>query len=133
MDATETTKAAIAARSRLFEQAYGAGDAEKLVSDYFVEDGLEPIACPPGGTPPIGGRGNLVAMFTGMFADAPKIRLETETLRVSPVQAFEVGRAFLTLADGSGAIGRYTVCWVKSGEDWRAAVDFFAQDGWANL
>lgn len=123
-------QAAIAARSRAFEQAYAAGDATALVTTYFVDDALAPMACPPGGQAPVRGRAALIAMFSGMFAAMPKIRLHTDTLVVDQAQAFELGRAHLTSADGTHITGRYTVCWLKSQGEWRAKVDFFAEDGW---
>jgi ketosteroid isomerase-like protein len=135
-DTHATTEAqarlAIAARSRAFEQAYAAGDAAALVAAYFVDDALAPMACPPGGQAPVIGRAALVAMFNDMFAAMPHIRLQTEQLVVDQAQAFELGRAHLTAADGAPATGRYTVCWLKTHDEWRAKVDFFAEDGWAD-
>jgi len=123
---------AIAERSRRFETAYGAADANALVEAYFAGDSHGPMALPPGGSPPVRGRASLKAMFAGMFADAPKIRLETVELVASDTVATEIGRAFLTTRDGVDVIGRYVVCWVLTSDGWRAKVDFFAQDGWAD-
>jgi ketosteroid isomerase-like protein len=123
---------AIAARNRQFEQAYAAGDAKRLVDAYFVSDALEPLASPPGGQTPRRGRAELVAMFDSMFPSAPGIRLEQVSLLSSQDLAFELGRAFLDLAGGGQAIGRFTVCWVREAGEWRAKTDFFAEDGWAD-
>jgi len=131
-DSTQTAAllAAIDERSRLFERAYGAGDAAGLVAGYFAADEYRPRACPPGGVPPVEGHAALVSMFTGMFAGAPAIALETLDVTASDSVAFELGRARLTLADGSTATGRFTVCWIATPQGWRAKIDFFAQDGW---
>ena len=125
--------AAIAARSRAFEAAYAAGDAAALVEHYFVHDDLQPMASPPGGQPPVRGRAALVAMFQGLIEAAPTIRLQAEAVHGDAQLAFELGRAWLGRADGGQALGRYTVCWRRVGPDWRAQVDFFAEDGWADL
>lgn len=122
--------AAIAARSRAFEAAYAAGDAAALVEHYFVPDELQPMACPPGGQPPVRGRAALVAMFHALIAAAPTIRLQAEAVHGDAGLAFELGRARLGRAGGGEALGRYTVCWRRVGAEWRAQVDFFAEDGW---
>jgi ketosteroid isomerase-like protein len=122
--------AAIAQRSRQFEAAYAAADGVALVDGYFAPDADQPAAYPPGGSPPVRGRAALTAMFAGMFAAAPAIRLETVDLIASGTQATEIGRAHLTGADGQAMIGRYVVCWIDTAAGWRARADFFAQDGW---
>lgn len=127
----EAAALAIAEKSKDFCVNYNAGNAEGLVTSYFTEDNfIMPKACPPGGTKPIEGRAGLIAMFSSMFADAPKIKLETADLKIDGNMAFELGRALLTLVDGGLAIGRYTVCWHFIDNDWCASVDFFADDGW---
>lgn len=125
-----TVAEAIARRSRLFEQAYAAADAEALVEGYFAPDHHIPMASPPGGTVPVRGRHALKQMFAGMFSDMPGIRLETVELVASDAVATEIGRAFLTAKDGTQAIGRYVICWIMTEEGWRAKLDFFAEDGW---
>ena len=122
---------AISARNALFEDAYNAGDAARLVESYFVRDALNPVACPPGGHVPVRGRAALVAMFASMLADVSRIRLETAEVFGSGDVACEWGRGFLTAVDGRQLIGRYSVCWVLSGDEWRAKTDFFAEDGWS--
>jgi ketosteroid isomerase-like protein len=129
---TADIRAAVEARSRQFEDAYRAGDAERLVTSYFTADRDEPMAFPPGGQGPVRGRAALIAMFSGMIPEMPSIRLELVELVTSEALAFEVGRAHLSAPDGTVATGRYTVCWQNVSGDWRARVDFFAQDGWAD-
>lgn len=131
MAETDTVRTAVEAQSRYFEECYNAGDAQGLVSGYFVEDADEPMACPPASTP-LRGRAALTAMFSGMFQSAPTIRLETLEVVGSDSVAYELGRAHLGLVDGGTGIGRYTVCWVNRGGEWRAKVDFFTEDGWAD-
>lgn len=123
---------AVDERSRFFEQAYCGGDAQSLVEGYFASDDHEPMALPPGGHPPVRGREALRALFAGMVVDVPSIRLETLALTASDVLASEVGRAFLTSADGTQTVGRYVVCWVNTDDGWRAKTDFFAEDGWVD-
>lgn len=120
---------AIAERSRHFEAAYAAADADALVDGYFVSDADNPAAYPPGSAP-VMGRAALKGMFAGMFAGAPAIRLELVDLVANGAIAMEIGRARLTTGDGGEAIGRYTVCWINTPEGWRAKADFFAEDGW---
>ncbi len=127
---TQTARQAIEEKSRLFEKFYAANDAAGLVEAYFVKDEDSPLASPPGGVAPVRGRTALVAMFTGMIPDAPAIRLETLEVNASNDTAFELGRAHLTLPDGTEVKGRYTVCWQQRAGDWRAKIDFFAADGW---
>ena len=124
-------RAAIEDRSRQFEAAYRRGDARALVQSYFVEDALGPMASPPGGQPPVRGRAALIEMFTGMFAGIPEVRLQIVELVPQGDGAFELGRAALTAADGTRIHGRYTVCWLRVNDGWRAKIDFFAADGWA--
>lgn len=124
-------KDAIAALSRHFETAYRAGDARALVEGYFAPDDLSPAAFPPG-TAPVRGRAALIALFDGMFAGAPDIRLEAIEVTAADGLAFEVGRAHLTGAGGEQNVGRYTVCYILSAEGWRAKTDFFTTDGWTD-
>lgn len=128
----EETAAAIARQSRKFEAAYAAADSNALVDGYFAADADNPTAYPPGGTAPVSGRAALKALFAGMFVDVPVIRLELVDLLVSDTLATEIGLAHLTTRDGSKVKGRYVVCWIRTGEGWRAKVDFFAEDGWAD-
>ena len=117
-------------RSRAFERHFSAHAADRLVGDYFVADELKPLASPPGGTAPVRGRAALSAMFSEQFSLFRAIRLETVEIEVSATQAFELGRAHLSLNTGGEALGRYTVLWVSTADGWRAKVDFFAADGW---
>jgi ketosteroid isomerase-like protein len=120
---------AVEARTRAFETAFNAQDAVGLVAAYFVSDALGPMACPPG-APPIRGRAALISMYSAQMAAVAKIRLDLVELSASGDLAFELGRAFATMSDGIAMVGRYTVCWVKEGTEWRARIDFFAVDGW---
>ena len=122
--------AAIAAKSRMFEEFYNSGDAAGLVENYFASDADAPFASPPGGQAPVRGRFALVDMFAAMIPDAPAIRLETIDIVASGNVAFEFGRAHLTLADGVRVKGRYCVCWIERNGDWRVKTDMFAADGW---
>lgn len=126
------TAAAIEKRSRRFEENFAAHNAERLVADYFVPDAMNPLASGPGGGAPVKGRDNLRGMFTAQFSMFTKIRLETYALEDGTEQAFELGRAHLTLKEGGNALGRYTVLWVNTDDGWRAKIDFFAADGWTD-
>jgi ketosteroid isomerase-like protein len=117
-------------RSRAFERHFSAREADRLVAGYFVADELEPLASPPGGSPPVAGRAGLTAMFSAQFTMFKAIRLEAVRIEVSATQAFELGRAHLALNESGEALGRYTVLWVKTADGWRAKIDFFAADGW---
>jgi len=123
-------EAAIAARSRDFEKHFATRDAQRLVAAYFVEDSERPAASPPGGIRPVEGRAALASMFEAQFAAIRAIRLETVRVEADGELAVELGRAHLTLASGENVRGRYTVLWRKTRGDWRAQLDFFAQDGW---
>jgi ketosteroid isomerase-like protein len=127
---SDPMRAAIEYRSRLFEQAYLKGNARALVESYFVEDALGPLASPPGGQPLVRGHRALIELFSGMFAAIPEVRLSIIELIPQGDGAFELGRAKLTGADGARMDGRYTVCWLKVSDGWRARIDFFAADGW---
>ena len=128
-EASPVVRRAIETRTRSFEDHFNARDAQALVNEYFVSDALGPTACPPG-IAPVRGRSALVALYSAMMADVTTIRLELVELATSGDMAFELGRAFAEASDGSPMIGRYTVCWVKEGTEWRASIDFFAVDGW---
>lgn len=131
MSTGSDARAAIAERSRMFEDAYRAGDAARLVTSYFVGEADQPTAFPPGSAP-IRGRDGLIAMFSGMIAGVPNIRLETLDVVASDTVAHEVGRAHLTTTEGASNTGRYTVCWINTADGWRAKYDFFAEDGWTD-
>lgn len=120
----------IAEKSRIFEEAYNGRDARRLVEEYFAPDEDAPTAYPPGGSRPVTGRAALIELFTVMIPGAPKIRLETLEVVTSGTVAYEVGRAFLTTAEGFEVFGRYTGCWIDSSQGWRVKADFFADDGW---
>jgi ketosteroid isomerase-like protein len=126
----EEAKSAIEARSREFERRFAAHDAQGLVASYFVEDSEQPIASPPGGVVPLRGRTAIAAMFEQQFAVIRAIRLEAIQVESGADMAYELGRAHLALASGDNVKGRYTVLWRKARGEWRAQVDFFAQDGW---
>lgn len=130
-DMTAATQA-IAAKSREFETHYNAGDAAALVDAYFVAEGDDPYASPPGGQPPVRGREALKGMFAAMIPDTPKIRLETLDVVAAGDLAYELGLAHLTLGDGAEVKGRYTACWIQRDGEWRVKIDFFAADGWAS-
>lgn len=117
-------------KNRLFEKAFAEKDAKALVEGYFADDSLCPLASPPGATPPVRGRANLMRMFSEQFAGANGIRLETVELVAREDMAYEMGRAHLALANGEAATGRYAVLWLKDKQDWRARIDFFSPDGW---
>jgi len=119
----------IAVKHRAFENAFREKNAMKLVESYFVEDALKPMSSPPG-VPPIVGRGKIAVLFAEQFVVADAIHLETIDLTVAESQAYELGRAHLTLKDGSKVFGRYAVLWVKAGGEWRVRIDFFGPDGW---
>ena len=130
MSEAKNVAGAIAERSRQFEQAYGDADPKALVEAYFAGDDHKPLASPPGGAQPVRGREALTAMFAGLFADMPKIELETIEITASETVASEFGRAILTDVLGARHFGRYCVCWVFTEEGWRAKSDVFGADGW---
>jgi ketosteroid isomerase-like protein len=125
---TRSVTSAIRGRSRAFEAAFAAGDAEGLVDGYFVSDSEGPVASPPG-TKPVRGRAAIVDMFKRQFVDAAAIRLETLSVDVSGSIAYEFGRAHLDLRSGVELKGRYAVLWRKGVRGWRVKTDFFAE-GW---
>lgn len=122
---------AINGRNREFESRFLARDAQGLVAAYFVEDSDGPNASPPGGVAPVRGHAALVEMFTAQFALIRAVHLETLRVEVCAELAFELGRARLSLTSGQQAWGRYCVLWRKARGEWRAKIDFFAQDGWS--
>lgn len=128
----ETVARAIGLKNRAFEAHYNAGDAKGLVEAYFARDQIGALVSPPGGMAPVQGREEIVSLFTGMVVDAPSIQLRSESIVTSGDLAFELGRAYLRLANGANAIGRFTVCWVRENGEWWARADFFAQDGWSD-
>jgi ketosteroid isomerase-like protein len=128
---SDNLRTIIERKSRAFESAYAAHHARLLVESHFVDDSLHPIASPPGAVPPVRGRTSITEMFRGMFEAIPEVRLEIVELIARGGMAFELGRAHLGTADGSRVFGRYAVCWLHVGTDWRAQVDFFAADGWS--
>ena len=116
--------------NREFEAHFAAQDAEALVVGYFLPDADGPMASPPGSQPLVKGRTALVSLFRAQFAAVRSIRLETVCLETSGSLAFELGKAHLSLASGDPATGRYTVLWKEANGEWRAKIDFFAEDGW---
>jgi ketosteroid isomerase-like protein len=117
-------------RSREFERNFAARDVEALVNGYFAADEETPTACPPGRQRPVSGRAALKELFAAQFEAIRAIQLETLSIVTSGVIAFELGRAHLKLVSGESAVGRYVVLWKERHGEWRAKIDFFAEDGW---
>ena len=122
--------AAIAERNQQFERNFAARETEKLIDDYFVPDNLSPIGMGPGKAP-ARGKKEILADFLRVGQGPRSIKIRTIEVTVSRNMASEIGRVFLTGPDGAERIGRYTVLWLNTTQGWRAKLDFFASDAWA--
>ena len=115
-------------RSRAFERCFANRDEGGLIEAYYVRDELGPFASPPG-KDIIRGHKALADMFRGQFEFASAIRLAMSEIIGCDDMVSELGRAVLTLRDGSEAFGRYIAIWLPTSDGWRVKMDVFTLDG----
>lgn len=129
----EDIAAIVRARSDVFEADFAAGDAARLVANYYVPDmhhGGPRVVMPD--SPMLIGRNAIAEMFTGMIAGFSACALRQVEVRRSGDMAWELSEATVTPRDASAEplAVRYIIAWAKVAGEWRVAVDFFA---WGDL
>jgi ketosteroid isomerase-like protein len=123
IEAPDSVRRVIRERSDLFEQHFGAGNAEGLVADYYVD---EPIMSAPD-TPVLRGRGAIVPLFAAIMKDFAACRLQQHFVRAAGDLAYEVSSAYLVPRAGGDEVEcRYMIAWRRSADTWRVETDFFA-------
>lgn len=123
-DPTDTEVArAIRERSDVFERHFAAGNAQGLVSDYYVD---EPMMSAPD-APLLRGRAAITELFTQVMRAFSACRLEQVEIRRGGDLAYEIGRAILTPREGGDPANcRYVIAWRRTSAGWRVETDFFA-------
>lgn len=126
MDAAIASDARTEIRERYnrFEEHFANGDAAAIVSSYYVD---KPLLSAPD-TALIRDRAGIEALFAEIMKVASAVRFETIEFQQSGDLGYEIGRAFLTMRDGSGPQTecRTMVVWRRTPDGWRAEADFFA-------
>jgi len=111
-----------------FEDAFNSGDAAGAARQFYTRDAR---VLPPGAEM-VQGR-DRIAEFWATAADAPQMgvrRAELSTLHLQALgdEAYEIGRATLTLADGQRATPKYVAVWKYEDGAWRRHVDIWNMD-----
>lgn len=118
--------AIIRERSDIFEANFAAGDAAKLVADYYVPDDMEPLVS-AGDGPAILGHAAITTLFEGFCAGFEKARQVPRFVRADGDMAYEMSNSYLTPKGGGEEVEyRYVATWRKCDDTWRVDSDFFA-------
>jgi ketosteroid isomerase-like protein len=111
-----------------FEDAFNRGDAAGAARQLYTRDAR---ILPPGAEM-VQGR-DRIAEFWATAAAAPQMsvrRVELSALDLQPLgdEAYEIGRATLTLAGGRRATPKYVAVWKYEDSAWRRHVDIWNMD-----
>jgi uncharacterized protein (TIGR02246 family) len=111
-----------------FEDAFDCGDAAGAARQFYTRDAR---VLPPGAEM-VQGR-DRIAAFWAMAAAAPQmgvtqVELSTLDLQALGDEAYEIGRATLTLAGGQRATPKYVAVWKYEDDAWRRHVDIWNMD-----
>jgi uncharacterized protein (TIGR02246 family) len=111
-----------------FEDAFNRGDAAGAARQFYTRDAR---ILPPGAEM-VQGR-DRIAEFWATAAAAPQMgvrRVDLSTLDLQPLgdEAYEIGRATLTLAGGQRATPKYVAVWKYEDGAWRRHVDIWNMD-----
>lgn len=117
---------AIRRQNDLFEQHFAAGDATKLVEDYYVPDELQPVVS-TGEGPAIVGRKGLVTLFEALINEYSRARQISHFIRYDRELAYEVSNSYVSpISGGKDVEFRYIATWRRCEDKWRVETDFFA-------
>lgn len=121
-------RSVIRARSDQFEADFIAGDATRLVANYYVDD---PRVIMPD-APLLTGRETVTALFADLLKVYAVCRLHQVEVHGSGDLAYELSEAVVTARDPDLAplSVRYMIIWRRVAGEWRVAIDFF---GWGDL
>ena len=111
-----------------FEDAFNRGGAAGAARQFYTQDAR---ILPPGAEI-VQGRDN-IAEFWATAAAAPQMgvrRVELSTLDLQALgdEAYEIGRATLTLSDGQRMTPKYVAVWKREDGAWRRHVDIWNMD-----
>jgi uncharacterized protein (TIGR02246 family) len=114
--------------TRRFEHAFNRGNAADAARQFYTRD----ASILPPGAEIVQGRDRIAEVWAAAAA-APQlgvrgVRLSTLELRSIGDEAYEIGRATLTLADGQRAMPKYVVVWKQEDGAWRRHVDIWNMD-----
>jgi uncharacterized protein (TIGR02246 family) len=114
--------------SRRFEEAFNRGDAAGAARLFYTRDAR---VLPPGAQMVQGL--DKIAEYWAAAASAAQMgvrRVELTTLELQPLgdEAYEIGRATLTLAGGGRVMPKYVVVWKQEDGAWRRHVDIWNMD-----
>jgi ketosteroid isomerase-like protein len=120
---TSSTRQALEAKNRGFEQAVNRGDPAGAAREVYTKNAR---VLPPG-APTVEGRESIAEFWTSAAAQLgiKQVQLETVELDVHSGHAHEIGRATLTLASGENVVGKYVVLWKHEDGEWRWDVDIW--------
>ena len=119
---TEAIRTTIADGSQQWAAAASAGDAEAL-TNLYADDAV--IYAPD--VPPVSGRDEISAFFTGMVSEGPM----PMTIATTDVMIAESGNLAVELGsftDPNGD-GKFVAVWKNVGGDWKLAVDTWNMNG----
>lgn len=126
VDASDEIKRIIKMRSDIFEQNFGAGDADGLVRDYYVPDAMMPLVS-AGDGPAVIGHQAIIVLFKGFIGAFEKTRQVPRFISADVDLAYEVSNAYLTPKGGGEEVEfRYVATWRRCKDTWRVETDFFA-------
>lgn len=126
IDASNEIKSIIKARSDIFERNFAAGDAARLVRDYYVPDAMLPLVS-SGDGPAIVGQQAITTLFVGFMASFEKTRQVPRYISGDVDLVYEISNAYLTPKGGGEEIElRYIATWRRCDDTWRVEADFFA-------
>src|SRR5262245_17088214 len=125
---TEALRRGIDETNHRFEDGYNRGDAAGAARQFYTRDAR---ILPPGAEI-VQGR-DRIAEFWAAAAAAPQMgvrRVQLSTLDLQPLgdEAYEIGRATLTLAGGQRATPKYVAVWKHEDGAWRRHVDIWNMD-----
>jgi ketosteroid isomerase-like protein len=112
--------------NRRFEELFNAGDVAGAARETYTRDAY---ALPPG-APMQEGRDSIANFWVAAAQQMGIRRVQLSTLDLQPAgeQAFEIGRAQLTLGSGQEASVKYVVVWKQEDGRWRWHVDIWNSD-----
>jgi ketosteroid isomerase-like protein len=107
--------------NRRFEEAFTGGDLASAMREVYAADAR---VLPPDAEV-VRGRENIAQFWAGAAKQLGIQRVKLQTVELQPVgdQAYEIGRAMLTLGGGQQAVAKYVVIWKQEGGRWKIEVD----------
>ena len=109
--------------SRRFEEAFTKGDVASVMREVYASDAR---VLPPDAET-VRGRDNVAQFWAAAAQQLGIQRVQLEIIELEPVgeQAYEIGRATLTLGGGQQATAKYVVIWKQEDGRWKLQVDIW--------